>query len=292
MALLHRPPHLDFSAIEHRRRARKFGSVPKRTLINEFLLRNNSKLGTILLIIFCSAATVGVIGLVLGTTLKRETPFQEHSRVFSRKVTPSKLHFKKLSEVQKKDIAGQIHYLSQKVTERARYRPNFSKHLASEIFAEASLAGIDPLLVTSIIYSESAFKPKARSHMHAYGLMQLQPATAKFTAKISGQEWRGTHSLTSDTRYNMRLGIAYLQYLRRRYNGDLRKALIAYNWGPTNYDRSRAKRSRVPRDVNHYADSILKRHTKYHLSYLKSKSQYQHMNASYVPESFWQSLRS
>ena len=44
-----------------------------------------------------------------------------------------------------------------------------------EIFKQSERFGIDPAIVFAIIHTESSFNPKARSHIPAYGLMQLVP---------------------------------------------------------------------------------------------------------------------
>lgn len=80
---------------------------------------------------------------------------------------------------------------------------------------------LDPELVLAVIEVESNFNPKARSHKHAQGLMQLIPATAK----------RFGVADPYDPHENVRGGMAYLRWLLDHFNGDLRLALAGYNAG-------------------------------------------------------------
>ncbi len=86
--------------------------------------------------------------------------------------------------------------------------------------------GLEPTFVAGVIYTESRFRPDARSHRGAYGLMQLLPETAKFIQQRSGIEgdWQ-------DPEVNLRIGSWYLGYLKERYSGDERLMLAAYNSG-------------------------------------------------------------
>ncbi|MCB0319830.1 MAG: lytic transglycosylase domain-containing protein [Bdellovibrionales bacterium] len=275
------------------RRRKNFGKRTKRYAPKFFRSKIHPRVVTFFLILFATAAAVGVGTLIFGTSFQHEYTQSELSTPFARKIAPSLLHFRTLTNAQRKEIAGRIHFLSQKVTERARSLPASStKEMAGNIFIEASRFGADPLLVTSIVYSESAFRVNAQSSKQAYGLMQIQPATAKFTAQSLGISWRGTTALLTDQRYNLMLGIAYLQYLRDRYNGDLSLALMAYNWGPTNLDTALANRSAPPNSVRMYAKKIIDRHALYAAGYFDSKEQYHTMNASFVPAQFWQSLNT
>jgi soluble lytic murein transglycosylase-like protein len=88
---------------------------------------------------------------------------------------------------------------------------------------------VDPALVRAVIAAESGWKPDAVSRKGAQGLMQLVPGTA---------EQLGV-SDTFDPAQNVDGGVKYLRILLERYNGDLDKALAAYNAGPSAVDRAR-----------------------------------------------------
>ncbi len=90
---------------------------------------------------------------------------------------------------------------------------------------------LEPTFVAAVVYTESRFRPDARSHRGAYGLMQLLPETAGFIQKRSGIEgdWR-------DPRTNLRMGVWYLSYLDNHYPDDERLMLAAYNSGESRVD--------------------------------------------------------
>lgn len=82
--------------------------------------------------------------------------------------------------------------------------------------------GVDPQLVKSLIKVESNFDPDAVSHAGAKGLMQLMDGTA---ADLGVTD-------SFDVAQNIDGGVAYLAQQLRRFRGDERLALAAYNAGP------------------------------------------------------------
>lgn len=87
--------------------------------------------------------------------------------------------------------------------------------------------GVDRLLIKAMISVESCFDPRAVSSVGARGLMQLMPATAQSLGVRDA----------FDINENLRAGIEYFRGLRRRFAGDLRLALAAYNAGPGAVER-------------------------------------------------------
>ncbi|MGE5689779.1 MAG: lytic transglycosylase domain-containing protein [Pseudomonadota bacterium] len=96
--------------------------------------------------------------------------------------------------------------------------------------------GLDPELLAAVIYTESKFDADARSASGAIGLMQLLPETARGIAVRTGGGRFRTDDLY-DPEINVRYGSWYLRHLLQKYDGDLRKALAAYNGGQGNVDR-------------------------------------------------------
>lgn len=94
---------------------------------------------------------------------------------------------------------------------------------------EAREAGLDPLLVASLIRQESAFDPNARSRADARGLMQVLPSVGAGLAPASGIGlW--DPALLYQPDINIHFGVAHLAQMLRRYSG-LPVALAAYNAG-------------------------------------------------------------
>jgi soluble lytic murein transglycosylase len=100
---------------------------------------------------------------------------------------------------------------------------------------QARAKDIDPALIAAVIYEESKFRDQT-SRAGARGLMQITPATAKFIARDSGGV-RFTQEDLATPQINISYGAYYLRYLLRRYDGDVPKAVAAYNAGETNVNR-------------------------------------------------------
>ncbi len=87
-------------------------------------------------------------------------------------------------------------------------------------------AGLPPAFVESVARVESAMRPEAVSPKGALGVMQLMPATAR--------------TLSADPRdpaQNIDAGARLLRDLLIKYDGDVVKALSAYNAGAGAVDR-------------------------------------------------------
>ena len=110
------------------------------------------------------------------------------------------------------------------LSEQAREAFFNSLPFGSIIHDKSRKYDVDPALVAAVIEQESRFKPRARSHRGARGLMQLMPATGK---------WMGARDLY-DPEQNIDAGVRYLKYLEERFDGNRTKILAAYNAGEGN----------------------------------------------------------
>lgn len=96
------------------------------------------------------------------------------------------------------------------------------------IFEEAaSRFGVDANLLKAIGKAESAFNASAVSQAGAIGVMQLMPATAAALGV----------SNPYDARENIMGGASYIADLLKKYGGDVKLALAAYNAGSGNVDK-------------------------------------------------------
>ncbi len=99
---------------------------------------------------------------------------------------------------------------------------------------QAAEKHIDPALIAAVIYAETRFRPRT-SPTGAEGLMQIEPATARFLAHRSHGYAFQVADLGSP-QVNIAYGTYYLRYLLDVYRGSTMLALAAYNGGETNVD--------------------------------------------------------
>jgi hypothetical protein len=82
-------------------------------------------------------------------------------------------------------------------------------------------------VLPALIKAESNGNPKAKSPKGAMGLMQVMPGTFK--------EWAGKLGIKDadpmNEDHNRQVGTAYLDWLIDEFDGDMKLALAAYNYG-------------------------------------------------------------
>ena len=106
--------------------------------------------------------------------------------------------------------------------------PSSSNDPLELIRAAAIREGLPPEFVASVARIESAFRTNAISSKGAVGIMQLMPATAQALGADP-----------HDVRQNIDAGTRLLRDLLIKYDGDVVKALAAYNAGAGAVDRYR-----------------------------------------------------
>ncbi len=109
------------------------------------------------------------------------------------------------------------------------------------IRVQAADEHLPPALIAAVIDAETKFVPRTSS-AGAEGLMQVEPATARFLARRShGYAFRVSD--LGEPAVNIAYGSYYLRYLLDEYHGNIYEALAAYNGGETNVDRWMASAS-------------------------------------------------
>jgi soluble lytic murein transglycosylase len=91
---------------------------------------------------------------------------------------------------------------------------------------------LDPAYVYGLIRQESRFIMDARSHVGASGLMQVMPATARWTARRIGLA-NFTPNQINDRETNIAIGTGYLKIVLDDFAASMPLAAAAYNAGPS-----------------------------------------------------------
>jgi len=117
-----------------------------------------------------------------------------------------------------------------KVPLKTNHLDQRAKRFENEILKQAKRWKLDPAIVFALMEAESAFNPKARSHIPAFGLMQLVPKSGardayKYVYKVD-------KLVTGDYLYkpvnNIELGCAYLSQIRYHYFENIKDDELAY----------------------------------------------------------------
>ena len=127
------------------------------------------------------------------------------------------------------------------------YLSESAQRYQNQVIEEANRRGLPPSLVYAIMETESHFNPRARSHIPAFGLMQLVPSSGGLDAYhyVYGEKLVLGPEYYFNPDQNVELGTAYLDLLLTRYlravdNEESRTlcAIAAYNTGAGNVARS------------------------------------------------------
>jgi membrane-bound lytic murein transglycosylase C len=122
-----------------------------------------------------------------------------------------------------------------------------AKSFLEDVEKSAAKWQVPAALIMAIMHTESAFNPLARSHIPAFGLMQIVPKSAGRDASrlVFGEErlLKGRDLFEPET--NIEMGAAYLHILDRRYLKGITDAksrqlcvIAAYNTGAGNVARA------------------------------------------------------
>ncbi|MDO8461761.1 MAG: lytic transglycosylase domain-containing protein [Deltaproteobacteria bacterium] len=127
---------------------------------------------------------------------------------------------KEASSSRKNGVTEQPRYMTRKEQERPE--------IDQAVQEAAAKYSLPPELIGAVIQQESNFNSRAISPVGAEGLMQLMPATAR--------EMGVKNSF--DIRQNVDGGSRYLRQMMDRFDGDMPKAIAAYNAGPGAVERA------------------------------------------------------
>lgn len=125
-----------------------------------------------------------------------------------------------------------------------------------EILRYAKERRIDPAFIAAIMHSESSFNPMAKSHVPAYGLMQIVPQSAgkDASALVYGQQKLLSPSYLYNADNNIKMGAAYLHILYYRYLSAIKNpesrlycSIAAYNTGAGNVARAFTGKTNIRR---------------------------------------------
>ncbi len=129
---------------------------------------------------------------------------------------------------------------SERTKETFDIAQRFPTPFKDQVVKRAIEIGLDPAYVYGLIRQESRFIMDARSGVGASGLMQVMPATARWTAKKIGLV-NFTADQINDRETNIAIGTGYLKLVLDDFAGSMPLAAAAYNAGP-----GRARNWRAP----------------------------------------------
>ncbi len=111
------------------------------------------------------------------------------------------------------------------------FEQRFPMPFKASVTKRSADINLDPAYVYGLIRQESRFIMDARSGVGASGLMQVMPATARWTAKKIGLT-SFTPDQINDRETNITIGTGYLKLVLDDFGGAMSLAAAAYNAGP------------------------------------------------------------
>ena len=141
---------------------------------------------------------------------------------------------------------------SERTRELFDFEQRFPMPLRETVLRRSGDIGLDPAYVYGLIRQESRFIMDARSHVGAAGLMQVMPATARWTARKIGLNNFRPEQIT-EQEVNVQIGTGYLKLVLDDFGGSMPLAAAAYNAGPS---RSRRWRNGPELEAAIWAENI------------------------------------
>lgn len=110
---------------------------------------------------------------------------------------------------------------------RAPRGPRSGRTVKAKLNYWAGVYGMSERFIRALAWVESGWQPRVVSPTGAFGVMQVMPGTWSFVqSSLIG------HPVPRTTDGNIQIGVVYIRHLYRRYNGNARLAVAAYNQGP------------------------------------------------------------
>ncbi len=113
------------------------------------------------------------------------------------------------------------------------------------VVEESEKRGIDPVVFSSLIFHESAFRPRVVSSAGACGLTQVLPQYSDYTCEQLKRP-----------KTSIRAGTIALQYWLTRAKGNVEKALCGYNAGNVCINKPKSRTARIV--TRRYSKSIFR----------------------------------
>ncbi|WP_379920654.1 lytic transglycosylase domain-containing protein [Erythrobacter sp. R86502] len=132
------------------------------------------------------------------------------------------------------------------IADPARHAAGIPVRYHAKLLELAERFDLSPSLIEALVWQESRWKENAVSPVGAQGLAQLMPGTARYLGVDSRDPFQ-----------NLEGGARYLREQLDRFDGDLEKALAAYNAGPGRVERAGG----IPniRETRQYVAAIMAR---------------------------------
>ena len=132
------------------------------------------------------------------------------------------------------------------IADPARHAAGIPARYHAKILELSQRFDLSPSLLEALVWQESRWREDARSPVGAQGLAQLMPGTARYLGVDSRDPFQ-----------NLEGGARYLREQLDRFDGDLEKALAAYNAGPGRVERANG----IPniRETKQYVAAIVGR---------------------------------
>ena len=153
--------------------------------------------------------------------------------------------------IEKKEIKGDDGHEREVVIVKLDLVPDHIKTRAekykNEVEKYCAKYDVNPTMAYAVMQTESSFNPKAKSHVPAYGLMQIVPSSAgKDCAQSLNKPFsKPTANYLYEPENNIEMGVHYLYLLKKRYytnveNDDSQDLCViaSYNTGAGNVARS------------------------------------------------------